>query len=164
MSHLKNIFGGWWVNCSKKRQFVGNLKTQAIFVDIFSTTSLQCFNLKLVTWLRRCGECCHLSKCDIERNLIFWISVKKRGRLSRSTFTRTEFSTEISGLLGRARQEESRVGGNAREGNTASAPEHFPHRLQAVQWERMRGAISLLEFQQWPRIASKGATVSLTSV
>ena len=158
------VVGGWWGNCSKKRQFVGNLKTQAIFVDIFSTTSLQCFNLKLVTWLRRCGECCHLSMCDMERNLIFWISVKKRGRLSPSTFTRTEFSTEISGLLGRARQEESRVGGNAREGNTASAPEHFPHGLQAVQWERMRGAISLLEFQQWPRIASKGATVSLTSV
>ena len=101
------VVGGWWGNCSKKRQFVGNLKTQAIFVDIFSTTSLQCFNLKLVTWLRRCGECCHLSMCDMERNLIFWISVKKRGRLSPSTFTRTEFSTEISGLLGRARQEES---------------------------------------------------------
>ena len=84
--------------------------------------------------------------------------------LSPSTFTRTEFSSEFSGLLGRARQEERRVGGNAREGNTASAPKHFPHRLQAVQWERMRGAISLLEFQQWPRIASKGATVSLTSV
>ena len=99
------VGGGWWVNCSKKGQFVGNLKTQAIFVDIFSTTSLQYSNLKLVTWLRRCGECCHLSEC--ERNLIFWISVKKRGRLSPSTFTRTEFSTEISGLLGRARQEES---------------------------------------------------------
>ena len=159
--------GGWWVNCSKKRQFVENLKAQVIFVDIFSTTSLQCFNLKLVTWLRRCAECCHLSECDIERNLIFWISVKKRRRRRGNAFhlqpsPEPSFPQKFPDFW--EEQDKRRVGGNAREGNTASAPKHFPHRLQAVQWERMRGAISLLEFQQWPRIASKGATVSLTSV